>query len=83
MVDSVNNSGNSQNISQVNRTQNNRNSETRRSEGTTAPQDEVQISEEALSISEAERTASETRTILEEQLDEVLSNDRGRLDTLI
>lgn len=83
MVDSVNNSGNSQNVSQVNRTQNNRNSETRRSEGGTAPQDEVQISDEALSLAEAERTASETRTILEEQLDEVLSNDRERLNTLI
>lgn len=84
MVDSIGSSGNSQNVSQTNRTQNQRTKEAQGSNATSsAPQDEVQLSDEAISLAEAEQTAAETRTILEQQLDEALSNDRDRLDTLI
>jgi len=91
MVDSINSAGGPQNIAAVNRVQDNKNAEQRRSERAdeAQPQDEVQLSEEAqaLQASQAEQeiqqTARETRTILEEQLEEALSNNRQRVDTLL
>jgi len=84
MVDSINGAGGPPNVSQVSRTQNNRTSENKQAEGASsaAATDEVNISQEALSLSQAEQTARETRTILEEQLDEALSGGGG-LDELL
>lgn len=84
MVDSVGGAGGPQNLSQVNRAQNNKNTEEKRSAGTgeAQAQDEVNLSEEALAA-QAEETARQTRTILEEQLEETLSNDSKRVDTFL
>ncbi|MCB1563604.1 MAG: hypothetical protein KDJ75_08535 [Alphaproteobacteria bacterium] len=49
----------------------------------TAPADEVSLSPEALSLTEAEDTAARTRTILEEQTQEALSADSTRLNELL
>ena len=90
MVDSIQGAGGPQNLSAANRGQNNKVSEDKRIKKTAsqAPvRDEVQISEEALSLSRdeqaAEQTAKETRTILQEQLDETLSADRQRVDKFL
>lgn len=85
MVDAVNGAGGSQNSSQINRAQNNNNrsSDTQRSGVSASQQDEVQLSEEAISLSEAEQRAAQTRAILEEQSDEVLSSGDARIDALI
>ncbi|MEZ5813788.1 MAG: hypothetical protein R3E13_03570 [Alphaproteobacteria bacterium] len=79
MVDSVNSSGGLQNLTQVNRTQNSKNADkgVERLEKAVSV-DEVRISEEALGLAEAEATARETRTILEQQLEEVLSPEGGK-----
>ncbi len=84
MVDSVGNAGGPQNLSQLNRTQNSKNAEEKRSGGVSeaAPQDEVSLSDEALAA-QAEQTARETRTILEEQLEETLSSDKRSVDQLL
>jgi Spy/CpxP family protein refolding chaperone len=79
MVDSVNGSGGLQNLTQVNRTQNSKNADKRVENSEKAVSvDEVRISEEALGLAEAEATARETRTILEQQLEEVLSPEGGK-----
>ena len=89
MVDSISGAGGPQNISQTSRVQNNKNAEDKRAqevEETKAASDEVQISDEALTLQAeqaAEHTAKETRTILEEKLDEALSNERERVDKLL
>jgi hypothetical protein len=48
-----------------------------------APADEVSLSLEALSLTEAEEAAARTRTILEQQTEEALSADGKRLDALL
>lgn len=48
-----------------------------------APADEVSLSLEALSLTEAEDTAARTRTILEQQTQEALSAESARLDELL
>ena len=85
MVDSINSNNGPQNLNQVSRTSNNKSESQKRADqaGGNAPVDEVDISEEALSISEAEQTARETRTILEEQLEETLSADGRQVDRLL
>ncbi|MEM7650897.1 MAG: hypothetical protein AAF204_02300 [Pseudomonadota bacterium] len=84
MVDSVNGAGGPQNVSQVNRTQSSRNSETRRQDQASGvePADQVELSEEAL-VAQAEATAQETRSLLEENSEETLSSSRQRVDTLL
>lgn len=85
MVDSINSNNGPQNLNQVNRTANSKSESQKRVDqaGGSAPVDEVQISEEALSLSEAEQTARETRTILEQQLEETLSADGRQVDRLL
>ncbi|MCB1721306.1 MAG: hypothetical protein H6860_02825 [Rhodospirillales bacterium] len=90
MVDSIQGAGGPQNLSAVNRGQNNKVSEDKRvekAESQAPVRDEVQISQEALALSQdeqaAEKTAKETRTILQEQLDETLSADRQRVDKFL
>ena len=87
MVDSVSNSGLSQNLSQTNRSQNARNNERAEDERSKInPLDEVQISQEALDLAQAEeaaqKTAEETRQILQNS-DETLSNDKKLVDELL
>ena len=82
MVDSVNGAGNAQNIAQTNRTQGAKNADQRRAENAAQPQDEVSLSSDALAV-QAEQTAQETRTILEEQLDESLARDVKRVNQFI
>ncbi len=91
MVDSIGGAGGPQNLSQVNRTQNNKNTEEKRSgrADETQPQDEVSLSEEALAAQaaqaeqEAEQAAKEARALLEEQSEETLSNDSKRVDEFL
>ena len=84
MVDSINGAGSVQNVAQASRTQNTKNTAVNSassSEGAAAI-DEVSLSDEALAA-QAEDTARQTRTILQELLDETLSTDRKRVDRLL
>ena len=95
MVDSIGGAGGPQNLSQLNRTQNNKNTEEKRSENVdeTPAQDEVSLSEEALAAQaaqaereaerQAEKEAKEARALLEEQSEETLSNDSKRVDEFL
>lgn len=84
MVDSIGNAGGPPNVSQVNRAQNSKNTQEKRSERVdeTQAQDEVQLSEEA-QVLQAEQVAAETRAILEEQTEETLSSNSSRIDKLL
>ncbi|MCB9983254.1 MAG: hypothetical protein H6861_06235 [Rhodospirillales bacterium] len=89
MVDSINGAGGPQNLTATNRAQNNKPVDEERTgpaRGAAAAGDEVRISQEALALQseqQAEQTAKETRTILQEQLGETLSADRRRVDKLL
>ena len=82
MVDSINGAGGPSQAGQVNRTQSLKNTEEKRSERVGSPQDEVSLSERALEA-QAEQTARETRSILEEQLSESLAADVKRVNQFI
>ena len=84
MVDSVGNAGGPQSLSHLNRVQNSKNLETKRSEEASEAdaQDEVRLSEEALAA-QAEETARQTRTILEDLLEETLSSDVKSVDEFL
>ena len=89
MVDSINGVGGPQNLTPTNRSQNSKVSEEKRaaqSSAATPVSDEVKLSDEALSLSQAEaaeETARQTRSLLEEQLEETLSADRKRVDKFL
>ena len=87
MVESINNIGQSQNVANSNRGQNE--TPSRRSDASGGPDspsrtvsDEVSISQEALDLVGAQAAAQQTRTILEEQLDAALSPNVESLEGL-
>lgn len=84
MVDSINGSGGPQNLTQINRNQNAKTDEKRAEKAETSdPVDEVSVSDEAQAL-QAEETAKDTRTLLEQQLEAYLSPEGGRkLDKLL
>lgn len=87
MVDPVSGAGGPQNLAPTNRAQGNKQTDDKRTgEASSSPADEVQISQEALALQseqQAEDIAKATRSLLQEQLDETLSVDRQRVDTLL
>ena len=83
MVDSIGSAGGPQNLQQGNRSQNNRAAETRRADG---PQDSVEISSEAQALQSEQaalQAASQTRTILEQQIDQALAPSSEAVDQLL
>lgn len=86
MVDSVNNSSGSQNLNRVDLKASNKPKEKEEAEktGGSVPVDEVSLSNEAISLAEAEASAKKVRTILEQQAEETLSGEDGnKFDTLL
>lgn len=89
MVDSINSNGGVPPINSTNRTQSR--NDTRSADNSAASVssnvsgDEVSISAEALDLAQAEQAARDTRSLLEERIDEALSgrNTAERLNALI
>lgn len=84
MVDPVNPSGQSLSSIPVKKTQDSQKiSEDKKSETqSTLPVDQVSLSQEALSLKQAEDAATKTKEFLEQQREVVLSNDPERLNAL-
>lgn len=83
MVDPVSGSGGAQNSGAVNRSQKNQIEKQAEVIGASRDSDRVELSDEAISLADAEATAKATRTILEERVEETLSSDANRIDTLL
>ena len=88
MVDPVSGSGGASNTGAVNRAQNKNQIENRlekRAEalGESRGLDSVELSDEAISLAQAEATAAQIRQILEDNVNETLSRDTGQIDKLL
>lgn len=81
MVDPVGPSGSVPNISQSNRVTQRQNEE--RSADVRSSEDSVVLSEEAISLSEAETLSQQVGQTLADDAESVLSNDAERLNRLI
>lgn len=82
MVDPITGAGNPANVGQVNRTQNNKQTENSPEADTAVQGDQVELSPEALEA-QANDTASQTRALLEEDSGAVLSSSAQRLNQLL
>ncbi|MCB1592062.1 MAG: hypothetical protein KDI90_06375 [Alphaproteobacteria bacterium] len=85
MVDSVNPSGAGQNVPGVSKTQDPQRTQPRKenSEEKNAPVDQIILSDEALSLSQAEDAARAISKALSRDQEAVLSKDQARLSTLV
>lgn len=81
MVDSINPAGQSQVVQNTRKTQDAQKTSENEQTGN-APVDEVRISEEALSLSQAEEAARSVGSALEKSPSATLSADQQRLSTL-
>ncbi|MCB1681656.1 MAG: hypothetical protein H6858_02850 [Rhodospirillales bacterium] len=81
MVDPVNPSGSVQPLQPAKKTQDTQKTEKPEAKAN-APVDEVTLSHEALSLSQAEETAKQVSATLEQKPDATLSADQKRLSTL-
>ncbi|MBK9587017.1 MAG: hypothetical protein KA099_02390 [Alphaproteobacteria bacterium] len=81
MVDSVNPSGSVQPLQSVKKTQETQKPEKAETKAG-APVDEVKISQEALSLSQAEDAARQVAATLSQKPETTLSTDQQRLSTL-
>ena len=84
MVDPIGGSGGPSNIGATNRNQN-KNQIEKQAEaiGKSRGLDSVELSDEAISLADAEATAAKTRAILQENVEETLSSDASRFDKLL
>lgn len=80
MVDSINPVGQAQSIQSVENSSS-KQDEVKKVESS-APVDDVQISEEAINLAQAEQAARDVAASLSNNQDVTLSNDNGRLNTL-
>ena len=82
MVDSTRGIGPISNVQPGNRTQDARENRRTDGAGSSDPVDEINISQEALNVSEAERTAQDARAQLVQDQDVTLSRG-GRIDDFV
>jgi hypothetical protein len=82
MVDSVNSSGHIQSLQSI-KSSSQKNQDNKQAEKSSAPVDDVQISEEALNIAQAENAAKEASSALTNDQSIALSSDQERLNALV
>ncbi|MAI63073.1 MAG: hypothetical protein CBB87_11450 [Micavibrio sp. TMED27] len=82
MVDSISGAGGPPKVSQINRVETQRSEEKRTQASSSSPTDEVNISEEALTLADIDQITSQTRSYLEENTDQALTR-AGSVDQLL
>ena len=82
MVDSINPVGQLQNTQSVRSNAQKNKDSAEATQSSSSPVDEVEISQEALNIAQAEQAASSISSALQENLNETLSADADRLNAL-
>ena len=85
MVNVINNTGCVQNSAQTNKTDNRVNERERSSEtrGSSVKSDSVEISQDALNLSDANKAADDTRAFLENNTGHTLSSGGKQLNSLV
>ena len=83
MVDSVNSSGHIQSLQSIKTSSQKNQDSSKQAEKSNVPVDDVQISEEALNIAQAEKAAKEASSFISNDQSVTLSSDQERLNALV